>query len=433
MLKRVKIKKDEVGLLFKDDLFERILPPGTHWVWTAFGSNRVEVISTREQELKHEQIREIASEAEFGDLAVKLEVDAHKKALVWINGKLERVLDQGVYLFWNRLKNVTSQILDERQTDLVHHDLAQLIKSGLLDEYIQVVDLKDRQRALVWCDERLFAVLSAGQYAFWRTLHDIRVEVIETTSLRFAHQDLEEILTLPTAKDEFDIVEVAQGCAGVLYQNGKYAETLNSGRYVFWKRVDKYQLFQVDLRESHLDIVGQDIMTEDKVTLRMNAIVTYQVVDAVRFATISESSAQALYRAAQLVLRELVGRTGLDDFLSDKESLANQLVERLHKRAADWGLRILSAGVRDIILPGEMKDLLNRVTEAKKAAEANLISRREETAAMRSQVNTAKLLENNPTLMRLRELETLEAISKNTNLQVLLGESGLADKVVKML
>jgi hypothetical protein len=85
-----------------------------------------------------------------------------------------------------------------------------------------------------------------------------------------------------------------------------------------------------------------------------------------------------------------------------------------------------------------MKDLMNKVTEAKKAAEANLISRREETAAMRSQANTAKLLVDNPVLMRLRELEVLEKIAANGKLNIVLGEKslgekGLVDKVVNLL
>lgn len=77
--------------------------------------------------------------------------------------------------------------------------------------------------------------------------------------------------------------------------------------------------------------------------------------------------------------------------------------------------------------------MLNKVTAAKKAAEANLILRREETAAMRSQANTAKLMENNPTLMRLRELEVLEKVVESGKLQVILGEKGLTDRVVNML
>ena len=86
-----------------------------------------------------------------------------------------------------------------------------------------------------------------------------------------------------------------------------------------------------------------------------------------------------------------------------------------------------------MILPGEMKAILNRVTEAKKAAEADLIMRREETAAMRSQANTARIFESNPGLMRLRELEVLEKVADKANLNVILGESGLTDRIVKLL
>mgnify|MGYP002635850249 CR=1 FL=1 len=102
------------------------------------------------------------------------------------------------------------------------------------------------------------------------------------------------------------------------------------------------------------------------------------------------------------------------------------------------GLAIASVGIRDVILPGEMKDLMNRVTEAKKAAEANLIFRREETAAIRSQSNTAKLLADSPMLMRLRELEVLEKVASAGKLNIILGErgedeKGLVDKVAGLL
>jgi regulator of protease activity HflC (stomatin/prohibitin superfamily) len=105
----------------------------------------------------------------------------------------------------------------------------------------------------------------------------------------------------------------------------------------------------------------------------------------------------------------------------------------LRQRVSEFGLEVVSVGVRDIILPGDMKDLMNRVTEARKAAEANLIARREETAAMRSQANTAKLLEDILTLMRLRELEVLEKVAAQAKFNVLLGEKGLTERVVNLL
>ena len=129
----------------------------------------------------------------------------------------------------------------------------------------------------------------------------------------------------------------------------------------------------------------------------------------------------------------MVNARELDVFLTDKDAVAREAEDLVRRRAGDLGLEIVSVGVRDVILPGDMKDLMNKVTEAKKAAEANLIARREETAAMRSQANTAKLLEGNPTLMRLRELEVLEKVAASGKLNVVLGEKGLAERVVNLL
>ena len=193
------------------------------------------------------------------------------------------------------------------------------------------------------------------------------------------------------------------------------------------------KVVEVDLREQTLDVAGQEIMTADKVTLRMNAVVTYRIVDARQAVTVSDGATQSLYREAQLALRAVVGTRDLDTFLTDKDAVTSAFEEAVRRRAGELGLEIVSVGVRDIILPGEMKDLMNKVTEAKKAAEANLIVRREETAAMRSQANTAKLLADNPTLMRLRELEVLEKVATSGKLNVVLGEKGLADRVVNLL
>jgi len=161
----------------------------------------------------------------------------------------------------------------------------------------------------------------------------------------------------------------------------------------------------VDVRETMIDVVGQDIMTNDKVTLRMNAVATYRVVDPRRAVSTVDDVKQALYREVQLALRAVIGARELDALLADKDVVAREVEEQVRRRVGELGLELglelVSVGVRDIILPGEMKDLMNKVTEAKKAAEANLIVRREETAAMRSQVNTAKLLQDNPRRERI--------------------------------
>jgi hypothetical protein len=113
--------------------------------------------------------------------------------------------------------------------------------------------------------------------------------------------------------------------------------------------------------------------------------------------------------------------------------VARELEGLVRDRGAAIGVTVTGVGIRDVILPGDMREILNRVTEARKAAEAALVTRREETAAMRSQANTARIVADNPTLMRLRELEVLEKVSERANLTVVLGEGGLAERVVKLL
>jgi len=226
---------------------------------------------------------------------------------------------------------------------------------------------------------------------------------------------------------------IEPGHQAVWFRDGAYVETLAPGRYAFWRNVVPIKIQTLDAREVTLDVAGQEIMTADKVTLRMNAVVRFKVADPLKAVTTVEDYRQALYREAQLALRGVIGTRELDVLLSDKDAVARELDGIVRARVAGFGVEVVALGIRDVILPGEMKDLMNKVTEAKKAAEAALITRREETAAMRSQANTAKILESSPTLMRLRELEVLEKVSEKANLTVVLGEKGLADRVVKLL
>src|SRR5262249_11335123 len=209
--------------------------------------------------------------------------------------------------------------------------------------------------------------------------------------------------------------------------------TLAPGAHGLWKGVAKARIQDVDLREQVVDVSGQEIMTADKVTLRLNAVVTYRVTDPLKAVTAVEDFRQALYRQAQLAPRAVVGTKELDALLADKDGVARELDGVVRGAVAAFGVEVVSLGIRDVILPGEMKELMNKVTEARKAAEANLIARREETAAMRSQANTAKLLQDNPTLMRLRELETLEKVAASAKLNVVLGDKGLTERVVNVL
>ena len=133
-----------------------------------------------------------------------------------------------------------------------------------------------------------------------------------------------------------------------------------------------------------------------------------------------------------LALREAVAARTLDELLADREGLAGQLAPAVKARASALGLELVELGVKDLILPGEMKTLMNRVIEAQKAAEANVITRREETAAVRSMAQTAKVLSENPTLLRLKELEAYKDLAEKVGtIHVVLGDGALSKLELK--
>ncbi len=362
----------------------------------------------------------------------RFKIREHERGLLFRDREFERVLRPGRHWVWDPLFNVRVDVVSVREVWLNHKDLDVVAQSGALADEAAVVDLKDNERAVVWVDGRIEAVLKPGLYALWTVFHDVKVETFDVRGARFDHADLASIVQVKGTV-LLETVTVEAGHAGLFFKDGRYEAMLAPGAYAFWKGVAKARVLDVDLRELVVDVAGQDIMTADKVTLRLNAVVTYKVADPAKAVTTVEDYRQALYREAQLALRAVVGTRELDVLLGDKDAVARELDGIVRARVAGFGLEVVALGIRDVILPGEMKDLMNKVTEAKKAAEAALITRREETAAMRSQANTAKILESSPTLMRLRELEVLEKVSEKANLTVVLGEKGLADRVVKLL
>ncbi|EDY83027.1 SPFH domain / Band 7 family protein [Verrucomicrobiia bacterium DG1235] len=366
-------------------------------------------------------------------LPVRKTIKYDEYGLVFKNGRFVKLVGEGKRWFFDFRNALRVEVVNQRTPWIRSTELDQLSKADSLADKAVFVDLKDSERAFVWVDGRLDAVLGPGLYGLWNQLRKVEVERFDSNELRLVRKDLPTVLKNPSASQFFEVTEIAEGKVGVLFVDGAYQETLASGKHVFWKDVAKVKIQIVEKREQVLDVSGQDIMTQDKVTLRLNAVLAYRVVDERQYVESSQDSSQALYRETQLALRTEVGTRNLDTLLSGKEDLARNAKQYVTKVAKSLGVEVVSLGVRDVILPGEMKTLLNQVIEAQKASEANGIKRREETAAMRSQLNTAKLMESNPVLMKLRELEVLETVSKTTNLQVVLGERGLSESITKLI
>jgi len=356
----------------------------------------------------------------------------HQRGLLFQRGDFRELLQPGTHWLPGNLVNfrkVLAYGVNMLDTEFDHPWLRVLVKHPVLADALHVVDLRDAQRALVWRDGRLFQILGPGLYAFWKEPYDVQIEVFDVDGFRFEHKQLEVVLAHPGYGEFLGTVTVNPYAEVLVYRDNELVTRLLHGRYAYWKQTGRIVTREIDRREQTLDVAGQEIMTRDKVTLRMNLVVTYRIDDPVKAVEATTDAAQALYRDAQLALRAAVGTRPLDGLLTDKEAVGSTVREALAARAATFGVTVLSVGLRDIVLPGDMKTILNQVITAQKEAEANLIRRREETAAARSQANTAKLLAENPILARMKELELLQEVLAGAKTSFVFGQGDLIKQV----
>jgi len=366
----------------------------------------------------------------------KYQIAKHERGLCYRNKDFEALLGPGTHRipFWSFLTNRKSvQIVNTLITKFEHPLLDIIVRDERVRDELMVLDLGDTERALVWKNDRLTYVLGPGRHAFWRAPADITVEQYDVSEFRLEHRRLETVLAHAEARKHLLTVDVEPHQTALLLRDGQIVATLTEGRYAYWRAAGRLDVRTIDRREQVLDVAGQEIMTNDKVTLRVNLLVTYAVTDPQKAATLTKDPEQALYRDAQLALRAAIGTRKLEKLLTNKDAIGDELRTAMVKRAAHLGIDVLTVGLKDIILPGDMKVLMNRVIEAEKQAEANLIRRREETATVRSQLNTAKLLADNPHLARERELELLGEILRGTKATIVLGNGDIADQVRGMV
>jgi regulator of protease activity HflC (stomatin/prohibitin superfamily) len=198
--------------------------------------------------------------------------------------------------------------------------------------------------------------------------------------------------------------------AGLLYVEGRLVERLAPGRHAFWIVGRKIEVKRLDLRPQAVEITAQEMLTRDRIALRVTLTAFRRIADPERAAATVPDVDAWLYRLVQFAIRESVAGRTLDEVLSAKAALDAELRDYVRARVADSGVEVTELGVKDVILPGEIRELVNKVVEAERVAKANLIRRQEETAATRSLLNTAKLMEDNPLLLRLKELESLERL-----------------------
>ena len=372
----------------------------------------------------------------------KVVIAQHERGLVLKDKQVVRMLDSGIHRWFARGETV--ELIDTRFAKTSNANVLALIDSKsvdharLRDQYFNVIDLAEHEVALVFQRGALREVLKSGErYVFWKDALHLEIKRIDTDSEVRVDKSLTNVLARRTGvtglNESVFAVEVLARHLGLLFIDGEMVEPLTSGLHAFWKVNRSIKIEQVDLRLQSLEVQGQEILTRDKVSLRINLSASFQLTDAVRARLELSDYKEYLYRQLQFALREAVGTKSLDALLADKQALNSDVFRSVVKQMAEVGIKVSNVGVKDIILPGEMKEILNHVVAAEKAAQANVIKRREETAATRSLLNTAKLMEANPTLLRLKEMEALEkVVEKVEKLNVYDGLEGLLKDTVRL-
>jgi regulator of protease activity HflC (stomatin/prohibitin superfamily) len=203
---------------------------------------------------------------------------------------------------------------------------------------------------------------------------------------------------------------------GVFFSDGKIQRILPPGRH--WYIPFLHTINKMDVRPRYVNIPGQELLSADNIGLKITMAANYKIDDPIKLVTQNANYMEAFYLLLQLQLRDLVGSTNMDDLLAKRKELGTLLFEGVKDAAAELGIGLLSVGIRDITFPGELKNAFAKVVTARQEGLAALEKARGESASLRNLANTAKLLENNPQLMQLRLLQSLNTGSNTIVLQM---------------
>lgn len=362
---------------------------------------------------------------------MKTVINEKERGLLYKNGKLKKILGAGSYTTFGNSKIETVSVL-QGLIPLGCTFEALMAVEGAKDKLI-ILDVADNEYCLRYLDGNFKEVLVGGRYAFWKEggTHEFYKIEIDDPEIGDKLKPY-ELSKVPSAM--YQTVSVKSGAMARLYYDNRFVRMLEPGTYYFWKNGVSVTSEIEDMRIRRLTIDGQEILTRDKVGLRINFAMNFKVTDPQKVADIADHNIYMyLYNLAQLVLREYVGRHTMDEILESRDSIADEVLNVIRERTKDAYVFIESAGIRDIILPGAISDIMNSVLAAEKRAQANVITRREEVASTRSLLNTAKLMDENETLRRLKELEYMEKICEHVGEINVNGGAGLLDKLAEIL
>lgn len=356
----------------------------------------------------------------------KIRVNTGKIGLIFKNGNYKKVVTEGTYwLFYGE------ELFQYDMSKPFHSsvELNILLRDENLAVLLTVVEVGDNQITLVYENGNFKCVLTPGRYTFWKGVINYSFISVDLTKIDITETIDANTLVRKEILPYVRVYAVESFEKGILIVDGKFVKILDTGVYYFWKNPIGISVPKADVRQLQLEVSGQEILTSDKAALRINFYTQYKVIDIIKALIDTKDYEKQIYILMQLALREFIGTLTLDELLDRKESISTYVMTALKDKAANIGIQLIDCGVRDIILPGDVKEIMNQVLVATKKAQANVIMRREETASTRSLLNTAKLMEENAMLFKLKEMEYVEKIADKINSISLSGGNQIIDQL----
>ncbi|MEI6316060.1 MAG: slipin family protein [Syntrophus sp. (in: bacteria)] len=199
----------------------------------------------------------------------------------------------------------------------------------------------------------------------------------------------------------------------VIFRLGRIIDIKGPGLIILIPVIDK--MVKVDMRTITMDVPPQDVITRDNVSIKVNAVVYFRVVDATLAVTVVENFLYATSQLAQTTLRSVCGQVELDEILSQREKINMHLQEILDRSTDPWGIKVSLVEVKQIDLPEEMKRAIAKQAEAERERRAKVIAAEGEYQAAEKLLEAAKVMTREPISLQLRYLQTLNQIAAENN------------------
>lgn len=343
----------------------------------------------------------------------------NQRGLLVRDGRLVRVLGPGRHNFWLSGWRYEIDIVSAHGACMsAFVDGIEKLHPALAEENFEIVRPGEGEIAIVRLDGKPSLIVRGGDVArVWKVIDAVAVETIDVEAQpRLDKRQLTAFSGAqvfgPMGLHPIAEVAVPEAHGAIVLFDGEIAETVGPGRYGYWQVGRRVSSRMLDTRPTPQEVTAQEILTRDRISIRVTLTSFVKVTDVEKAALATPDYAAHVYKLVQFAVREAVAGRTLDELLQDRAKVDGEIVEHVRRELGDIGVSVTELGIKDVILPGEMRELINKVVEAEKLAQANIVRRREETAATRSLLNTAKLMEDNPTLLRLKELEALERVTE---------------------